>query len=207
MATLEERDRLAREMHDRLAQALAYLKLRASVAAEAAREGRVGDALDGLEEIKAVAADAYGETRDAIFHLRASTRVEGDGFVPSLRAFVGDCARRYGLEVRVEAPDEWKGKVLPPDVETQLLLAVQEAVFNACRHARPREVVVALDCTPDELRVRVTDDGSGFDPASTGPQDGYGLRIMQERMESIGGRMEIRSNPGCGTRVEFAVPV
>lgn len=205
LATLEERDRVAREMHDRLAQALAYLKLRASVAAEAARAGRGEDALDGLEEIKAVVAEAYGETREAIFHLRASTRGEGDGLVPVLQAFAGDCARRYGLEVRLEASDEWQGKVLPPDVETQLLLAVQEAVFNACRHARPRQVVVVLDGTPAELRVRVTDDGSGFDLASTRPQDGYGLRIMQERMESIGGRMEIRSEVGQGTRVEFLV--
>ncbi|BAS26149.1 sensor histidine kinase [Limnochorda pilosa] len=206
IATLEERDRIARELHDRLAQALAYLKLRASVAEEAAREGRIADVARSLNEIKGVADAACGETREAIFHLRASTRENGQGLVPILRAFAGDCARRYGLDVAVEASDGWEGKALSPDIETQLLLAVQEAVFNACRHARAERVVVSLECPADALRVRVTDDGSGFDLTSTNPKDGYGLRIMRERVEGVGGRMEIRSEAGRGTQVEFALP-
>lgn len=206
MATLEERDRVAREMHDRLAQSLACLKLQASVAEEAVRLGRVEDAAESLREIKGMAGAAYGETREAIFHLRASTRDHGEGLVPILRAFAGDCARRYGLDVQIELSDGWQGRSLSPDTETQLLLAVQEAVFNACRHAQAAQVVVSLEFLSDALRIRVTDDGRGFDLASTNPANGYGLRIMRERVEGVGGQMDLRSELGQGTEVEFALP-
>lgn len=206
LATLEERDRVAREMHDRLAQSLACLKLQAAVAEEAVRVGRVKDVAESLREIKSMASAAYGETREAIFHLRASTRNSGEGLLTTLQAFAGDCARRYGLDVRVEPSEGWHGHSLSSDTETQLLLAVQEAVFNACRHAQAGQVVISLECGSEAFRIRVTDDGTGFDLRSTNPTtNGYGLRIMRERVEGVGGRMTLRSELGKGTEVEFVL--
>lgn len=204
LATWEERDRLAREMHDRLAQSLACLKLQAAVAAEAVRLGRVEDVAESLREIHSMATAAYGETREAIFNLRASTRHAGEHWLTTLRAFAEDCARRYGLDVRVETSGDRRART--PDTETQLLLAVQEAVLNACRHAQARQVVVSVAEGVEALQIRVTDNGTGFDPGSTHPPDGYGLRIMRERVEGVGGRMDLRSEPGRGTEVAFVVP-
>ena len=115
----------------------------------------------------ATATAAYGETREAIFNFRASTRHAGEHWLTTLRAFADDCARRYGLDVRVETSGDRRAPT--PDTETQLLLAVKEAVLNACRHAQARQVVVSVADGVEALQIRVTDNGTGFDPGSTHP--------------------------------------
>ena len=139
LATLEERDSVAREMHDRLAQSLACRSFQAAVAEEAVRVGRVKDVAESLREIKSMAsaADRPETRRGDLSPAPCSTRNSGEGLLTTLQAFAGDCARRYGLHVRVEPSEGWHGHSLSSDTETQLLLAVQAAASTPAATPRP----------------------------------------------------------------------
>jgi signal transduction histidine kinase len=130
------------------------------------------------------------------------------GLVASLRQWAETASA--GKSATVEVAVEGRVRPCPTDVDEQLLRIAQEAVNNALRHAAPRTVRVTLDFRPDQLALRVTDDGCGFVPndrtdASAGEH--WGLVTMKERTTRIGGRFEIRSSPGSGTTVEATAPL
>lgn len=193
-----ERERIARELHEEVAQDFAALLVRLRTNGTALDPG----ALDRVLE----------ESRDrivnAIDRLRSLSREDPAAALPHVglaRVVEGWMRSRVlpgGPEVGVAERGE---AAIDPEQERALFRVVQEAADNAFRHGAARRIAVAIERRPDGSRVSVEDDGRGFDPACVG-EDALGLFAMRERMESVGGDLEVRSRPGDGTRVVATVP-
>ena len=203
LAILEERDRLAREMHDSLGQVLGFVNLKTKVAEDLITRGRAPDAGEELAQMRSAVQEAYEEVRQAILSLR--TTPHGQGLVPSLREYAGRLREQTGLDVRVESSD---GLDLAPAMEAQVIRIVQEALTNVRKHAGARSVTVRFAHLGRDVVVTITDDGRGFDLAAVEAAKGmhFGLLTMRERAESIRGALAVRSVPGQGTTVELRIP-
>jgi two-component system nitrate/nitrite sensor histidine kinase NarX len=203
-ATLvNERQMLANEVHDSLAQTLAYMKMRLALLDEAIRSGDHPLADKYLGDVDQAMDSAYGRLRDLLTHFR--DRMDPRGLVPALRDLVAGFGTRTGLGVSLEnrAPEP----ELTPEQELHVYHVVQEALTNAWKHARARSIRVAIDLDGDEYRVTVQDDGAGI-AAGGDPRLGtqFGLNIMRERAQRLGGDVEIASRPGKGTSVLLRFP-
>lgn len=206
LAVLQERERLAREMHDRLAQTLAYLNVKAAVVEAMLANGQDDRARSSLAEVKEVVKEAYTDVRGTIYDLRLAAQ-PGQGLIPTLRACLAHAQKRYGLPASLdaEAPDLPE---LTTEVELQVVRIVQEALANAGQHAQAGRAWVRLAADGGTLVVSIEDDGRGFDPAVERPGSlSAGLQVMRERAEAAGGTLEIGSQPGRGTRVVVRVPL
>ncbi len=207
MATVEERERLAREMHDGLAQALGFLNLKLALAERMVDGDRANPMRGSLAEMRKVAGDAYDEVRQAIFGLRTMVS-RGLGLIPTLSEYLHEFSQQVGFEVKLEARDESDLIRLSPEVEVQLVRIVQEALHNVRKHAGARTAWVRFWREGEEILMSVEDDGAGFDPGAP-PTDGrrhFGLATMKERAESVGGTLTVRSAAGTGTQVVVRLP-
>lgn len=199
VAVLEERERLAREMHDSLAQVLGYLHLKSQSAERALGAGDDAKVRAELAEITSVSQEAYADVREAILGLR-ETVSQRRGFVDALREYAAKFSQQAGVSTQVEVRCT-ETVNLPPEAEVQLMRVIQEALTNVRKHSGARTACVCLE-QQGGLRITVEDDGNGFDPDRLdGKQDHYGLFTMRERVERVGGRLEIDSARGRGTRV------
>jgi signal transduction histidine kinase len=188
---LEERRRIARDLHDGLAQELAFIATRSR---ELVRERDDSDII----QIASAAERGLDESRRAIAAL--TLRVD-EPFDVALVQTVEEIGDRLGTRVEVEAEPAVK---MGADRQQQLLRIVREAVTNAARHGQADIVRVEFS-NGNGLRLRIRDDGVGFDP-DVGRTGGFGLRVMRERARSIGGELTIASRPHMGTEVEVVVP-
>ena len=194
-AVLHERRRLAREIHDGMAQDLAFIVQQADVLST--RNG----APSALSEIAIAARRALDESRGAI---AALVRPTDEPLEQALARVAGEAAGRWGAtEVESRAP---AGVELAAPAREALLRIVGEAVTNAARHGKAQHVRVELSEQPD-LQVCITDDGVGFDPATLEQHSGrHGITGMRERAEHIGGRLRLHSKPGEGTEIIVMLP-
>ena len=196
-----ERDRIARELHDSLAQVLGVIHLRLR-ALEGRASDEASDALAGeLSEIADTADEAYRDVREAILGLRETVREEG-GLEGSLREYLRKYSRQTGIAATVTCEGDPR-RALTPRSEVQLLRVVQEALANTRKHSGARKVAIRMECDGPRATVTIEDDGKGFDPARvTGSMDGgFGLASMRERVELIGGTIDVHTAPGKGTRI------
>ena len=201
-AVLDERNRLAREMHDTLIQGCAGVSALLE-AASSAREVSpiISDEL--LDRARNEVRATVDEARLAVWNLRQNA---GEGLAPAISQLTRRLSLETGIPIRFEsngsAPD------LGAENERSLLMIVREALQNALRHAAPDHVSVALSSDRRGLRVEIEDDGRGFDPAVINSSNGrhYGLVGMRERAEKLGGQLSLTSSPGKGTRVLLRVP-
>ena len=198
MATLEERHRLARELHDSVSQALFSMTLHTRAVEMAVRkEGGDpgGPVVRGLTELRRLTQGALAEMRAALFALRPGALQE-DGLTEAVRKRAAAVAVREGIEIRVHAP-EYR---LPLDAraEEELFRIVQEAVHNSVKHAESSRIDVRLRVESDTLVVEVIDDGVGFNTDDEFPGH-LGLSGMRERTERLGGGLMIDSSPGSTT--------
>jgi two-component system nitrate/nitrite sensor histidine kinase NarX len=205
-AAVAERERIAREMHDSLAQILGvtHLRLRALGArAEIAASPAVGAEIGDLASLS---EEAYRDVREAILGLREASRA-GRSLTETIAAYLEKYSHQAGLTATLE--NDYEGELaLPPRVEVQLIRVIQEALTNVRKHGAATKVVVRLTDCPTGARIEIADDGRGFDVGGTLlGRDGFGLHTMQERMELAGGTLTIESAPGHGTRVIAIVPV
>jgi two-component system, NarL family, nitrate/nitrite sensor histidine kinase NarX len=204
-AVSEERGFIARELHDSIAQALAFMKIQLQMLRGALRRGDPTATTRVVDELDAGVRESLADVRELLLHFR--TRSDGAELAAALRTTLQKFQHQTGLPAQLDV----RGPVLPlaPDVQVQLLHVVQEALSNIRKHAQAKQVWVTLDPRP-ELSVTVSDDGRGFDSAARpgdGVDDGHvGLRIMRERAAGIGAEVEITSVPGEGTQVRIAVP-
>ncbi len=196
---LEERSRLARDLHDAVSQKLFSLRARARAAAVLA--GRdAGRAAAEMEAVAALGAEAHAELRAVIDGLAPPDLGEA-GLAESLRRYAVLAGRAHGVTVRYAAAEL---PALTEDQDAALYRVAQEALHNALRHSGAARIGVALSRTPRRVILEVTDDGSGFVPGVPG---GLGLASMRGRAASAGGTLTIRSAPGAGTTVRLAIPV
>lgn len=207
-AIVAERERIARELHDSLAQVLGVTHLRLQALRGKARV-RADDTVDNeLSELAGICHEAYRDVREAILGLGQSSRPDRhllDSLNAYLEAFTRQNGIRSTLEIEVD-PD----LVLLPRCEVQVIRIIQEALTNVRKHAGARRVVVRVSRTDGSVVFRVEDDGRGFDPGAVpkgGDGFGFGLSSISERVRLVGGSLSIDSDPGRGTRLSVAVPV
>jgi two-component system nitrate/nitrite sensor histidine kinase NarX len=204
-ATIAERERIAREMHDGMAQVLGvtHLRLRALEAQPGVRE--MTEVHDEIADLADLSSEAYSDVRESILGLRESSRVDR-ALMESLRAYLEKYQRQSGIPSTLD--NEGAEDVeLPSRYQVQILRVVQEALTNVRKHSGATKAVVRVR---DDLILTtfvIEDDGHGFDVTSQPfTRDGFGLHSMRERMELLGGTLTIDSEPGRGTRVVAAVP-
>ncbi len=208
LATLRERDRLARELHDSLGQVLGFTKLQSQAARELLARGDVAEADALLARLVSLTQDAHTDVREFLLGARASGSA-GLDFLPALEEYLRRFQTTTGIETALVAPPFLAGRLLEPMAGTQLLRILQEALTNVRKHARARSVRVALSAPDGHLEATVEDDGDGFDSARFGTteESTFGLRFMRERAGDVGGTVRVDSVPGGGTRVEVTVPL
>lgn len=207
LATLEERDRIAREMHDSLAQMLGYLSMKAGGARDLLRRGERAKVDGELAEMGQVADEAYQDVREAILGLRAASR-SSESLEDVLREYLEKFSRQSGVVSDLVAPSDGPLK-LPASVEIQLVRVIQEALTNVRKHARASEARVVLERRDGEVRVSVADNGRGLEQGvgSDSLGGGYGMTTMRERLDGIGGRLAVESAPGKGTVLQVTIPL
>ncbi|HEY7755705.1 MAG TPA: response regulator [Actinomycetota bacterium] len=206
-AAAAERNRMAREVHDAVAQGLVSVLLQVRAAHGAITGGRTDEAVDALGEARAAAEAAFEETRRSVLGL-APSPLEGRSLEEALELELA-WANRSGVAdarlVTAGTPVD-----LPTDLAHTLFRIAQEALTNALRHARARSVRVGVVHAPNGVTVLVQDDGVGFDRnhlRQDGVEHGHGLEGMAERARLLGGTLELDSTPGWGTRVRAWVPL
>jgi signal transduction histidine kinase len=201
LSIVEERNRLARELHDSLVQKLFGVVL-AAQSASTLLERDAGEARAQVERLGELAQDAIAELRSLVFQLRPAA-IETEGLAAALRKHVEVLRRVHGVELRLELIGKPRVR---PGVDEEVFRIAQEALHNALRHARAGRVSVRLEEDGERLGLSVSDDGVGFDPAAPALRARrLGLTSMEERARELGARLEIESAPGAGTRVRLEV--
>lgn len=209
LAVTAEREWIARELHDTLAQVLGYVNTKAQAAQELLRTGQHERAAVQIGQLGEVARAAYADVREGILGLRTSVSPERD-FQDTIREYLENWQEQSGIAAQLSVLlRDGAGPHLSPSAEIQLLRILQEALANVRKHACATRVRVALTEDEGAVSVEVEDDGIGFDPSALGragfPR--FGLATMRERAEAIGGSMVIHSAPGHGTRIQLAIPL
>ncbi len=204
MAALEERNRIAREIHDTLAQGLAAIALHLETA-EALATTQPDRARARIRQALDLARANLDEARRSVLNLRAAP-LEGQTLPAALRLLAQQWSAETGVPI-VTAIDTHIGRV-PPAIENGLYRIAQEALANVRKHAGATCVWLRLEHANGSLRLCLEDDGCGFDPAQVRPTErsGFGLTGMTERAHLLGGQFELWSAPGAGTRVTVTVP-
>jgi len=204
-AEQRERRRLAADLHDEVGQALATAKMQIQ-SLEAAVEGE--SLARTLAQVRALVEQAIEHTRHALFELSPPVLYEL-GLEAALESLTERTGALHGLEATFE--DDGAEKPLGEAVRVALFRAVRELLHNVVRHARASRMAVRVGRENDAVRIEVEDDGVGFDPATVtahgGRDGGFGLFEIRERCDYLGGKAEIFSRPGAGTRVVLTVPL
>jgi signal transduction histidine kinase len=200
---LNERNRMAREIHDTLAQDFVSVSLQLDIASQMLRASNVEQARSQLEATRSLVKQALEAARQSIWNLRANA---AEGSLPTRLAAL---MKRYA---ETEHPPRLKiggaYRELRSDLEDDVFRVAQESLSNAYHHSAATEVLIQLHYDPNALRLNVRDNGRGFSPEAAKSLDGhYGLRGMQERATSIHAMLTIVSNPEDGTTVTLVVPL
>lgn len=205
VAMIEERERIARDLHDDLGQLLGFLTTKTQAARELIAAGRFDRASDELTGLEGASRTLGAQVREAILGLRA--RIGPDR---PLHSALEDYVTEFGIQARLSTelestPDA--GARLPGTVQYQLLRIAQEALSNTRRHAGASRVRVRLVESDGQLELGVVDDGVGFDTTEAKAGGGFGLRTMEERVRSLHGTFGVSSASGAGTQVAVRIPL
>jgi signal transduction histidine kinase len=200
-AVMEERARLARDLHDSVTQLLYSLTLFAKVGRESYRLGNLNQVDNFLTRIGKITQQALKEMRLLVYELRPS-RLEQDGLVGALQQRLDAVEERAGVKVDLLVD---KTVELSELVEEGLYYIAQEALNNALKHAAAASVTVRIYADDEQVELEVTDTGSGFDPDAVSCSGGLGLVGIRERAEKLGGVLTILSTPGKGTTIKISL--
>ena len=202
-AALQERQRLARELHDSVSQALYGIGLGAQTALDALGKDRDWEAAaEAMRYVHDLSGAGIAEMRALIFELRPES-LEQDGLVEALDRHAASVHARHALQVDTRLgvePD------IPLETKEALYRIAQEALYNAVRHARASTVSLCLELTAEAVTLAIGDNGVGFEPRSAYPGH-LGLTSMRERAAAVGAELTIRTAAGQGTRVQAVVPI
>ncbi len=204
-AIIEERRRIAREIHDGVAQSLGYLNLKTKLVSDSVASQDTVKALTELGDIRKVVQDTYEDIRESIDQLSAEVR--NLPIIPALANYTREFGNNNGIKVQFGASKAFPR--LSPVIELQLLRIAQEALTNVRRHALATEVGVKLKGTSDAVEMIVKDNGQGFDLSDLEkvPPGYHGLNIIKERAEGFGGSLDISTAPGGGTELKVSLPL
>jgi signal transduction histidine kinase len=207
MATLQERERLARELHDSTGQVLSYVNLQSETIQKWLKAGNLEKAESLLTRLSEVAKEAHADIRESILSLKAGTP-QGWSFLPALKKYLEDFKNNYGIHTELILENGPLESNFRPDAEVQILRVIQEAMTNARKHSNARNLRVSIEREINTGRIKIIDDGCGFDMDHMNRSGGhYGLAFMKERMMQIGGSIDFHSRPGEGTTITLIAPV
>ena len=201
-AVSQERIYLARELHDSIAQSLAFIKIQVQLMRDALQSGNPDEIQAILEEIDTGVRESYGDVRELLMHFR--TRANAEDIEPALATTL----RKFEHQSGVKAVLSMQGQGLPlsPDLQIQVLHIVQEALSNVRKHAQATQVKLNVEQQP-AWRFEVRDDGIGFECNNEQLDETHvGLRIMKERAQRLGADLEIISTPGHGSSITLTLP-
>lgn len=199
----KERSRLASEIHDDFSQRMALLVL----GLENAEESVCSAPDEAVQQLHSLfnAASEIGADLHTFSHRLHSSTLERLGLVPGVSALCKEFSIRHGIDVDFHADNV--PRTVDPDVALCVFRIVQEGLRNLNKYSGAREAKVRLRNTADKLRISICDEGIGFDVREANKKEGLGIRSMEERARLLGGRFEIHSEPGTGTRIEAWVPL
>jgi len=204
-AIIEERRRIAREIHDGVAQSLGYLNLKTKQVSDSVSAQNTVKALTELGDIRKVVQDTYEDIRESIDQL--TTEIRNLPIIPALANYTREFSDNNGIKVKFDVSRPFPN--LSPVAELQLLRITQESLTNVRRHAQATEVEVKLEMNKQAVEMLIRDNGQGFDLSNLEKSTpGYhGLNIIRERAEGLGGSLDISTVPGEGTAVMVSLPV
>jgi signal transduction histidine kinase len=202
-AMLAERNRVAREIHDTLAQGLAATSVQLRLAKKTAHDAELlGHHLDAAQQY---VRESLEEARNSIWNMRSQVLESGD-LADALRGILRQMT--VGSELQTAFQINGRKRRFAPVMENNLLRIGQEAITNATKHARARQIKVSFDFGEKQFRLGVADDGRGFDPAKPPPSvDSFGLMGMRERAAELKGELQVLSGAGRGTEITVVVPL
>lgn len=205
LALVEERNRIAREIHDSLAQGLTAIIWQINASELLVKAGG-SQALDSLDQIRELARESLQEARRSVWDLRSGP-LKGVSLVQALEQ---ETAKAGGVNIRTAFNATGNERVLPGGVEAALLRICQEALANMLKHSSASRATVTVAFGHDKVNLRVSDNGIGFDPETHSQWDkergGFGLTSMRERAQLLGGKLTVKSQFGRGTDVEAEIP-
>lgn len=203
LATLQERERIGRELHDGLAQVLGYVSMQAQAIQNLVAAGQADAADPMLTQLARVAQEAHTDVRQYILGMRPAAA--GQDLIHLLQDYAALLESNYGLRVQISAPD-WPPNALTAEGEAEVWRIIQEALTNVRKHAGVSTAQVLCTAQADRLQIIIADAGRGFVLAAAPEADHLGLAIMRERVQALGGAIEWRTAPGQGTQVIVTIP-
>lgn len=207
LASLQERERLARDLHDTLGQVLGYASLQVDAAAKLSREGQGEAAATQLDRLGGMIREAHAEVREFIMNLRTTPALHRP-FFTAVQQYLEGFTSNFDIQTDLTIGSSWNGTTFSPDLQMQIFRIIQEALTNARKHSEASHVQVKFEAEDGRVFVIIRDDGHGFSPNTleAGYGQHFGLQFMQERAGQLGGTLQIESTPGKGTEVVLEVP-
>ena len=200
LTVVEERNRLARDLHDSVKQQAFAAAAQISAARKMLEQNPIG-AQTHVEEAEQLIFNLRQELTSLILELRPAA-LEDNGLSPAVRTYAADWSRQNGIKLAVLIKHE---QALPLQIEQGVFRLVQEALSNIARHSQASSAEIEIAFSKQELSCSIHDNGIGFDVENSGP--GFGLKSMGERLQGFGGHMIVESIPGRGTMISFVVPL
>jgi PAS domain S-box-containing protein len=212
LATLHERERLARELHDSIGQVLGYASFQVEADGQLIDDGQTPVARAQLARLGGVLIDAHADVRQQILDLRVAPSVQ-QPFFAAVQHYLDGFTSNYDIQTNLTVGGGPAEDGFSPEAQTQLYRILQEALANARKHSGARRVQVTFETVDGTARMSIKDDGRGFDPdgfdlgrAAVAGDDHFGLGLMRERAEELDGSLRVESAPGQGTSVVVEVP-
>lgn len=209
LIALQERERIGRELHDGLGQMLGYLNVQVQATQVMVANGLTLAAQANLQQMAQVAQDTHANLRNHILGLRTPLLTQ-EGMFQALNGLLTQFSQASDIVATLYVPEDVVASPFLPAVEEQILRIIQEALANVRKHASAHQVEVTFTFTREQVQIVIADDGVGFEPAHIAAlyagAPHFGLAIMRERAEQIGGRLEARSAPGKGAQILLFVP-
>jgi len=207
VATLQERDLLARELHDDLAQVLAFIDTQGQTIQRLINRGNYASVGPYLGRLITAASEGEMNLRKSILGMRLT--LSPLGLLEILKRFLAQMDQNYGLHTEIILEDSFDHQPLDPMVEVQLLRILQEALNNVRKHAQVDRAAIRFGLQDHKLCITIQDEGRGFVLAKDGhgTTGHFGLQMMRERAEAVGGTINWTSQPGRGTEIRVCVPV
>lgn len=207
LAVLQEREHLARELHDDLVQVLAFISTQGQTVRRLLGRGDLVTADSHLERLVDVAGTVEADVRESIRGIRMT--LSEKGLFATLEKFLMQYEQNYAIQTKLVRSESLSEDILSASVELQLLRIIQEALTNVRKHADASLVSIQFDTTDHTVCVSIKDNGKGFElfDGEIHPEGHFGLQMMRERIDTIGGSIRVSSQPGQGTEVLVCVPI
>ncbi len=207
LAMLQERERLARDLHDTIGQVLGYASMQIDAAAKLSRDGQGETAAAQLDRLGCMVRDAHAEIREYIMNLRTTPSLHRP-FFTAVQQYLEGFTNNYDIQTDLTVSSSWDSTTYSAEMQMQIFRIVQEALTNARKHSNARQIQVKFEAEDGHVFVIICDDGNGFSPNTLEMVYGqhFGLQFMQERASQLGGILQIQSTPGKGTEVVLELP-